>query len=102
YAAPCGKELGRGVASWYGPGFEGLKTQSGETFDPTSLSAAHPTLPFGTVVHVTNMRNARSVNVRINDRGAFKHSEIDLSEAAARQIDMVDAGTAAVSIHQCQ
>lgn len=102
YAAPCGKEIGRGVASWYGPGFEGASTQSGEPFDPASLSAAHPTLPFGSVIEVTNMRTAQRVRVRINDRGNFKHSEIDLSEAAARQIGMIDDGTAAVALHQCQ
>ena len=102
FAAPCGKEIERGVASWYGPGFEGARTQSGESFDPMSLSAAHPTLPFGSMVQVTNMRNARQVNVRINDRGAFKYSAIDLSEAAARELDMIDDGTAAVSIHQCE
>lgn len=90
------------MASWYGPGFEGALTKSEERFDPAALSAAHPDLPFGTLVKVTNMRNHKSVVVRVNDRGAFGHERvIDLSESAARQIDMVNAGTAPVSIFKC-
>lgn len=98
----CDKEAGRGVASWYGPGFEGSLTKNHETFDSNALSAAHPTLPFGTIIKVTNMRNAQSVYVRINDRGAFdKDRIIDLSESAAIKIDMIDSGTTAVALYQC-
>lgn len=101
-AASCNREIGRGIASWYGPGFEGRLTKSEEVFDPSGLSAAHASLPFGTIVKVTNMRTAKSVNVRINDRGAFENAVIDLSEEAARRIGMVEAGLAAVSLHQCE
>lgn len=107
YAAPhaptCAEEIGRGVASWYGPGFEGAKTMSEEIFNPETLSAAHPSLPFGTVVRVTNMRNQRSVLVRVNDRGAFaKERVIDVSESAARQLGMIEDGTAAVALYKCR
>ena len=72
-----------GLASWYGPGFAGRRTASGEVFDPGALTAAHRTLPFGTVVRVVNLANGRSVEVRINDRGPFKPDRvIDLSRAA--------------------
>ena len=60
-----------GVASWYGSGFEGGKTASGERFDPNDMTAAHRTLPFGTMVRVTNLRNNRSIDVRIINRGPF-------------------------------
>ncbi len=99
----CSEEVGRGEASWYGPGFEGALTKNEERFDSDAMSAAHPDLPFGTMVKVTNMRNARSVLVRINDRGAFGHQRIiDLSKAAAAQIGMVKTGTAAVSVYKCE
>jgi rare lipoprotein A len=99
----CSHELERGVASWYGPGFEGAMTQSEEIFDPQVMTAAHPDLPFGSIVKVTNMRNAQSVWVKINDRGAFGETRvIDLSEGAAAQIGMIDAGTAPVAIYACR
>ena len=66
------KHLGVGIASWYGPGFYGRRTANGEILQKGALAAAHRTLPFGTIVRVTNLENGRSVNVRINDRGAFK------------------------------
>lgn len=98
----CSEEVGRGVASWYGPGFEGALTQSEEVFDPAGLSAAHPSLPFGTVIKVMNMRNRRSVYVRVNDRGAFsKERVIDVSRAAAQELGMVEDGTAAVALFRC-
>lgn len=101
-AARCGEEIERGVASWYGPGFEGSKTKNEEVFDPASLSAAHPDLPFGTLVKVMNMRNYKSVMVRVNDRGAFsKERVIDVSQGAAQKIGMIDAGTAPVAIFKC-
>lgn len=99
----CGPEIERGIASWYGPGFSGGLTTSHEIYDPASFSAAHPSLPFGTLVKVTNMRNARSVTVRINDRGAFgKNRVIDLSAAAAAQLGMISDGVAPVAIYQCE
>lgn len=89
----------RGIASWYGPGFHGRQTASGERYDMHALTAAHPTLPFGTEVEVTNLDNGRTVRVRINDRGPFlKNRVIDLSFAAAEAIGMVGAGTARVQL----
>lgn len=85
-----------GMASWYG---ESQTTASGERFDKHKMTAAHRTLPLGTLVRVTNQRNGKSVVVRINDRGPYGHGRIiDLSEAAARQLDMIDAGVAPVTI----
>ena len=87
------KQLGVGVASWYGPGFYGRRTANGETFRKGTLTAAHRTLPFGTMVRVTNLENGRSVNVRINDRGPFKyHRVIDLAHGAASALNMMRAG----------
>jgi len=86
-----------GIASWYGPGFDGRATASGEIFDSSQFTAAHPFLPFGTVLTVTNKLNNRQVNVRVNDRGPFVESRIiDLSQAAARALDMITSGTAVV------
>jgi rare lipoprotein A len=88
-----------GVASWYGPGFAGRTTANGEVFDPSMLTAAHRTLPFGTRVLVTNLSNGRNVEVRINDRGPFKAGRvIDLSRAAAEHIGMLGSGTARVRL----
>jgi rare lipoprotein A len=88
-----------GTASWYGPGFHGNRTSSGEVYDQYDLTAAHQTLPLGTRVAVTNLQNGRAVEVRINDRGPFaKDRSIDLSYAAARSIDMIGPGTALVRI----
>jgi rare lipoprotein A len=85
-----------GMASWYG---ESQTTASGERFNKHALTAAHRTLPLGTMVRVTNQRNGKSVIVRINDRGPYGHGRIiDLSEAAARQLDMIDAGVAPVTL----
>ena len=88
-----------GVASWYGPGFDGNRTASGEVFDQEAMTAAHKTLPFGTVVRVENRDNGRVTEVEINDRGPFvKDRIIDLSRGAARSIDMLGTGTARVRI----
>jgi len=88
-----------GTASWYGPGFHGNRTSSGEIYDQNELTAAHQTLPLGTRVAVTNLDNGRQVEVRINDRGPFaKGRVIDLSYAAARMLGMVGPGTAPVRI----
>jgi rare lipoprotein A len=87
----------RGTASWYGEEFAGRTTANGEIFDPNSLTAAHRTLPFGTVLDVTNPANGKSVRVRINDRGPFVGDRIlDLSYAAAAALDMVNAGIAPI------
>jgi rare lipoprotein A len=81
------------VASWYGPGYEGRRTANGERFDPNSFSAASRTLPLGSIVRVTNLRNGRSVEVRINDRGPVAPGRsIDLSPAAARKIGLTNKG----------
>jgi len=90
-----------GIASWYGREFEGRPTASGEIFDPALLTAAHPNLPFGTLLLVTNIHNNKSVTVRINDRGPFVPARIiDVSRAAAERIDMVVTGTAPVRIER--
>ena len=78
-----------GMASWYGPGFHGKRTASGEEFNQNDLTAAHPTLPMPSIVRVTNLSNGRSLIVRINDRGPFKSNRIiDLSKKAAEKLGM--------------
>jgi rare lipoprotein A len=92
-----GKVIQNGRASWYGPGFHGKKTASGETFNTNQLTAAHRTLPFGTKVRVVNKRTGKSVVVRINDRGPFAHGRvIDLSRASAEAIGI--SGVAPVTV----
>jgi rare lipoprotein A len=92
-----GAEIGRGRASWYGPGFHGKRTANGERFDMNDLTAAHRTLPFGTRVRVRNVQNGREVVVRINDRGPqIRDRIIDLSKAAAAALDLLHAGEAPV------
>jgi rare lipoprotein A len=91
--------LERGVASWYGPDFHGVATSVGEPYDMYSMTAAHRTLPLPAYARVTNLRNGRSVVVRINDRGPFKANRIiDLSYAAALKLDMVRDGTTLVEV----
>jgi rare lipoprotein A len=88
----------RGAASWYGPGFHGRRTASGEAFNANAMTAAHRTLPFGTRVRVVNERTGRSVVVRINDRGPYAHGRIiDLAAAPARLLGV--KGTSYVSLH---
>ena len=88
-----------GTASWYGPGFFGNRTASGEVYRPGTLTAAHRSLPFGTMVRVTNLNNGRSAVVRINDRGPFVGSRvIDLGHGAAQQVGLVSSGTAPVRL----
>lgn len=87
------------IASYYGREFAGKKTSSGEVFYPESYSAAHPNLPFGTVLEVMNLENGKRCRVRINDRGPFivgRH--LDLSQAAAEQLGMVGKGTVKVRV----
>lgn len=89
----------QGIASWYGDNLKNRPTASGEPFDPKKLTAAHPSLPFGTYVKVTNMRNQRTVIVRINDRGPYSGKRIiDLSRAAAEKIGLRRAGVGSVKI----
>ena len=89
----------RGVTSWYGPGFHGRRTANGEIFNQNALTAAHRTLPFNTMVRVTNLNNGRSVVVRINDRGPYAGRRIlDLSAAAAQQIGMISSGVAPIRL----
>lgn len=88
-----------GIASWYGPGFHGKKTASGETYNQNAMTAAHKILPLGTTVRVTNLANRRSVIVRINDRGPFVADRvIDLSRTAANKLGITGKGTGRVRI----
>ena len=87
------REFQRGNASWYGPGFHGKRTASGERYDMNALTAAHRTLPFGTLVRVKSLVNGREVLVRITDRGPFIAGRIlDLSRAAAADLGMLGVG----------
>lgn len=87
------------VASWYGPGFSGRRTSSGERFDPDDLTAASRTLPLGSVARVTNLANGRSVDVCINDRGPnVRGRGIDLSRRAAQEIGLVHKGVGRVRV----
>ncbi len=95
-----GKPLQSGSASWYGPGFHGRRTASGEKYNMYDLTAAHPTLPFGTRLNVRNIRTGQMVTVRVNDRGPFAKKRIlDLSYEAARQVGVWGPGTAIVEIY---
>ncbi len=92
-------EVDTGIASFYAHEFDGKKTANGEIYDMNSLSAAHPTYPFNTLVKVTNLSNQKSVEVRINDRmPQFKGRILDLSLAAANKIEMVNAGIQEVKV----
>ncbi|AGI31393.1 TPA: septal ring lytic transglycosylase RlpA family protein [Mannheimia haemolytica] len=93
------KHFQTGVASYYANYFNGRRTANGETFNNAKMTAAHRTLPFGTLIEVTNLRNGRSVVVRVNDRGPYAHARVlDLSSAAAKKIGMHHSGTARVKI----
>ena len=88
-----------GMASWYGPGFDGAMSASGERFNQNALTAAHRTLPFGTIVQVTNLDNGRTVSVRITDRGPYAGDRlIDLSAGAARILGLIQSGVAPVRL----
>ena len=88
-----------GTASWYGPGFHGRATASGERFDQNKLSAAHRTLPLNTPIRVTNLENGRSVALVVNDRGPYVPGRVlDVSKAAARELGMVQDGIVRVRI----
>ncbi len=95
---PTSVGVQEGLATFYGGKFHGKPTASGEPFNKNAFTAAHRKLRFGTRVRVTNKRNGRTVEVRINDRGPFGRAIIDLSEAAARQLNMIEAGVVPVRI----
>lgn len=88
-----------GIASWYGPGFHGKQTSNGEVYNMHGMTAAHKTLPMNVFVRVTNLDNNRQTTVRVNDRGPFVTGRvIDLSQAAARELDVMTRGTARVKV----
>jgi len=94
-----GQYVEEGVASWYGVPFDGHRTSNGEIYDMHQFTAAHRTLPFNAIVRVTNLQNGKQTEVRINDRGPFVGNRIiDLSQSAAKAIDMVGPGTAQVRL----
>jgi rare lipoprotein A len=94
--------VGEGIASYYGAGFRGNRTASGERFDPEELTAAHPSMAFGTCLRVQNLENGTSVRVRVNDRGPFvKGRIVDVSEAAARALRFIRRGVARVRLFLC-
>jgi rare lipoprotein A len=98
---PAASEAGelRGLASWYGGVFNGRHTASGERFDMNAMTACHPSLPFGSMVRVVNLKNKRSVVVRINDRGdLYNRRVIDVSYAAAEKLAMTKSGLASVRL----
>ncbi len=95
----CSYTTRKGLASYYADSYEGKTTANGEVYRQSKITAAHKTLPFGTKVEVTNLSNNKSVVVRINDRGPYISGRIiDLTKAAAKEIDMVGAGVAKVKI----
>jgi rare lipoprotein A len=97
-AANVLEEVQTGIASYYGSRFEGRRTASGDTFRHDALTAAHPTLPFGTVVRVTNLAKGRFVDVRITDRLPSRRAIIDLTRKAAGQLNMLQAGRVKVTV----
>ena len=98
-AAVTGEVFEQGVASYYGAKFHGRRTSSGEAYNKDGYTAAHKTLPFGTIVRVTAVWNQKSVDVKINDRGPFSHGRvIDISTAAAREIGMISKGIGHVQL----
>ena len=87
------------TASFYAEKFHGKRTSNGEIFNMNDLTCAHKSLPFNTILKVTNLSNGKTVQVRVNDRGPFVAGrEIDLSKAAAKKIGMINSGTAKVKI----
>jgi rare lipoprotein A len=100
--APAGFRQ-EGIASWYGAEFDGKATASGEIFDSKLLTAAHPSLPFGTNLQITNTQNGKTATVRVTDRGPYVPNRIiDVSRAAAEQLDMLATGTAPVLIETAE
>ena len=103
-AAPVASEaIQFGLASWYGPGFQGQETASGETFDQRQMVAAHRTLPLGSVIRVTNLENGRRVTLRVIDRGPYgrnsrKGTVVDVSRGAARRLGFIKKGLVRVRL----
>lgn len=98
-AEPRPSETLQGIASWYGEEFAGRTTANGEIFDPSLLTAAHRTFPFGTILDITNAKTTQTVRVRVNDRGPYIGNRvIDLSYAAAQQIGLIEPGVGTVDI----
>ncbi|MDZ7808563.1 MAG: septal ring lytic transglycosylase RlpA family protein [Gracilimonas sp.] len=94
------RAIENGISSWYGPNFHGKLTANGEIYDMNGITAAHRTLPFGTILLVENLDNGKTVQVRVNDRGPYaKNRIIDLSKGAAERIEMIGPGTARVRIY---
>lgn len=94
-------EVGNMKASWYGPGFHGQKTANGEVYNQNSFTAAHKSLKFGTLLKITNIKNNKSVVVRINDRGPYiAGRDLDLSKAAALELGMVRRGVAKMKVEE--
>jgi len=94
-------DKGNMKASWYGPGFHGRKTANGEVYDQNSFTAAHKSLKFGTLLKITNLKNNKSVVIRINDRGPYIHGrDLDLSKAAASELGMVRKGVAKLKVEE--
>jgi len=94
-------DMGKIVASWYGPRFHGRKTANGEIFDQEAFTAAHKKFRFGTILRLTNPNNEKSIIVRINDRGPYiKGRELDLSKAAALELGILERGVAKLDIEQ--
>ena len=88
-----------GMASWYGQEFQGNTTANGEAYDLNGFTAAHPTLPFGTTIRITNLKNSKKILLRVNDRGpTVKHRLIDVSWAAAKRLGFVRSGTTPVRV----
>lgn len=94
------RAIENGISSWYGPNFHGKLTANGEIYDMNGITAAHRTLPFGTILLVENLDNGKTIQVRINDRGPYaKNRIIDLSKGAAERIEMIGPGTARVRLY---
>jgi rare lipoprotein A len=88
-------------ASWYGPGFHGQKTANGEIYNQNSFTAAHKSLKFGTLLKITNLKNNKSVVIRINDRGPYIHGrDLDLSKAAATELGFINKGVSKIKVEE--
>lgn len=95
------KDLGTMRASWYGPRFHGRTTANGEIYDQTAYTAAHKSLPFGTLLRITNPRNSKTLIVRINDRGPYiPGRQLDLSKAAAEELGVIHSGVKKLKIEE--
>lgn len=93
--------IGEMKASWYGPKFHGKSTANGEVYDQMAFTAAHKSLKFGTLLRLTNLKNGKSVVVRINDRGPYIHGrDLDLSKAAAESLEMMNPGVIKIKVEE--